>query len=429
MGGNSIPQKEVPMSETAPSSASVPPAPCSSSFSPSSPTSPSPVDAAIATITPDLLTLRKELHRHPELGFQEHHTAEKVAAFLESHGYTVTRGVGGTGVIGLLRGSKPGPTIALRACLDALPIVENSGLDYASENHGVMHACGHDGNMTMVLGAAAVLAALRDTLRGNVTCIFQPAEEETGGAAAMITAGALKNPDVDAIITPHNWHGLAQGVLAVKPGPVLASSDIFKLTIKGTAGHGAWPHLAVDPVVIAADIITHLQRIISREVDPLKTAALSIGKIYGGTAVNIIPETVTLEGTVRAFDPEVRDFIQTRITAVVQNLTQAARADYDLTYDRIMPPVNNHATLTAKAQTILTAAFPAGMVTADFTPGMGCEEFSLFQEQVPGLFLFIGNDADANRIIPIHAPEYIFNDAILPIGVKALCELTLGLTL
>jgi amidohydrolase len=380
----------------------------------------------IAAIKDELVTIRRDLHRYPELGFQEFRTAAKVANYMEKLGFEVRTGIGETGVIGLLRGKNDGPTIGLRACLDALAIEEQSGVEYSSENSGIMHACGHDGNMAIVLGAAKILSQYKEQLNGNVKFIFQPSEEDTGGAAEIIKASGLESPDVDAIVTLHNWPGLKQGVIVVKSGPVMASSDIFQLKIIGTPGHGAWPHLAVDPIVIAADVISQLQHIISREIDPLETAAITIGKISGGTAVNIIPEEVTLDGTVRVFDPEVRDFIQIRIEEIVKGITQAARATFKLIYDRIMPPVKNDARLAAQVYEILKKALEPGMVTDDFTPVMGCEEFALFQEQIPGLFLYIGNDMEGCDMIPIHAPNYVFNDGILVIGVKALCEIVFG---
>jgi amidohydrolase/hippurate hydrolase len=210
------------------------------------------------------------------------------------------------------------------------------------------------------------------------------------------------------------------------PGPVLASCDLFKIEIIGKPGHGAWPHLAVDPIVIAADVISAIQNIVSREINPLSSTVITIGKIYGGTAVNIIPETVTLERTVRTFDSEVRDFIQTRIEEIFMGVTQAARAKYRFTYNVVMPPVNNDGQLSARVYRILSDSFEPGVVINNFTSGMGCEEFSLFQQEVPGLFMFIGNDKEGCGIIPIHAPNYVFNDEILTVGVKALCEIVFG---
>lgn len=373
----------------------------------------------------ELVLLRKELHRFPELGFKEYKTAERITEYLEDLGLKVWTGIGGTGVVGLLEGKYPGRTIALRACLDALAMEECSGVDYVSQNPGIFHGCGHDGNMAMVLGAARILTQYKDELKGNVKFIFQPAEEETGGAQRMIQAGALENPAVDAIIHIHNWHGIKAGVLGVKAGPVLASSDVFKLEIIGRPGHGAWPHLAVDPVVIAADVISALQNIISREIDPLRPALISIGRIHGGTAVNIIPEKVLLEGTVRAYHQDVRDFIEKRLKEIVQGITHSARAEYKIIYDRIMPPAINDQQLTAKAGRLFKEYFPADMVSDDIPSEMGCEEFALFQQEIPGLFIFLGNDREGEEMIPLHDPQYIFNDEILTVGVKALCVLVL----
>lgn len=385
-----------------------------------------PSDFTTTSIKDDLVGTRKALHRIPEVGFQETKTASYVADYLENLGLDVARGVAGTGVVALLRGEQAGPTLALRACLDALAMTECSGVDYASEHPGVFHGCGHDGNMTFVLGAATVLSKHRDRLHGNVKFIFQPSEEETGGAAAIIRAGGLKNPDVDAIIHLHNWHDLEEGVIAIKAGPVLASSDTFRVEIIGSPGHGAWPHLAVDPVVIAADVITGLQKILSREIDPLKPALLTIGRIHGGTAVNIIPKSVVIEGLVRAYHPDVRDHLQTRIEEVVQGITHAARATHQITYHRIMPPVNNDETLAAWATQVLGRLAEPPITLTDATPGgMGAEDFSLYQQDIPGLFLFIGKDQPGCDVVPIHAPNYVFNDETLVVGVSALYALAL----
>ena len=375
----------------------------------------------ISSAKDELVRLRRELHRFPELGFKEHNTAARVAGYMRALGIEVTEGVGGTGVIGLLRGTQPGPAIAIRACLDALPVTEKTGLAYASENEGVMHACGHDGNMVFALGAAKILSGKKELICGNVKFIFQPSEEETGGAAQIIKAGGLESPAVDAIITLHNWHGLRAGAFSVRHGPVLASSDVFKILVTGVPGHGGWPHLAVDPVAAAAEVVLSLQRIISREIDPLQPALISVGRICGGTAVNIIPETVEIDGTVRTYDPGVRDFIEKRITEISKSIAQAARAGCSIDYRRIMPPVSNDRELAKLTAEALVGAFGADMMENDFSAGMGCEEFALFAERIPGVFIFIGNGTDT----PIHSPCYDFNDEIITAGVRALCEIAL----
>ncbi len=384
------------------------------------------LDQEITEIKDELIRMRKDLHRTPEVGFKEYRTAEKVAGYMKDLGLEVQTGISGTGVVGLLKGGYGGQTIGIRACLDALAMDECSGVDYASENKGVFHGCGHDGNMTIALGAAKILSMYKDELKGNVKFIFQPAEEETGGAAALIKAGVLKSPDVDVIMHLHNWHGIREGVIGVKAGPVLASSDVFHLEIIGRPGHGAWPHLTVDPVVVAAEVISAIQRIISREIDPIKPALITIGKIHGGTAVNIISEKATIEGTVRAYHQEVRDFIAGRLEEVVNGITQSARAMYKLTYNKIMPPANNDPQLTAKVSRILEDSFEPGMITDNIPSEMGCEEFALFQQEIPGLFLFLGKDKQGEPIVPIHDPKYIFSDETLTIGVKALCEIVLN---
>jgi amidohydrolase len=383
------------------------------------------LDREIAAIYDELVRMRKDFHRFPEVGFKEYRTAGKVAEYMRNLGFEVQTGIGGTGVVGLLRGKNEGPTIGIRACLDALAMEECSGVDYASENEGVFHGCGHDGNMTIVLGAAKILSQYKDQIKGNVKFVFQPAEEETGGAAAVIEAGVLQNPAVDVIVHIHNWHGLREGVIGVKAGPVLASSDVFHLDIIGKPGHGAWPHMTVDPVVVAADVISAIQNIISREIDPVKPALITIGKIQGGTAVNIIPEKITLDGTVRAYHEDVRDFIAVRLEEVVNGITQSARAAYQLTYNRIMPPAYNDPQLTAKVTRILKDSLAPGMVTADIPSEMGCEEFALFQQEIPGLFIFLGKDRAGEPIVPIHNPKHIFNDETLAVGVKVLCEIVL----
>lgn len=384
------------------------------------------LDQKIAEILPELMGLRMDLHRIPEKGFAEHKTARLVSDYLRDLGLQVTTGIAGTGVLGLLKGSRPGPTLAIRTCLDGLEMEERSGVSYSSEHTGLFHGCGHDGNMTMALGAARILSEMKDRLPGTVKFIFQPSEEETGGAVAMIAAGVLEDPSVDAIFHIHNWHGLKRHALGIRGGSVLASSDVFRLTVTGRPGHGAWPHLSVDPVVVAADLISAIQRIVSRETDPMKPALITIGRIQGGSAVNIIPESVTLEGTVRAYHEDVRAFIAHRLEEVADGVTRSARASYDLSFQRIMPPAVNDPQLADKVRRILQGDFGNDQVTPDMTGAMGCEEFALFQEKIPGLFLFLGKDIEGEPVVPLHDPRYVFPDSILSTGVKAYCDIVLN---
>lgn len=392
----------------------------------------SKLDQQISQINDELLNLRHDLHRQPELGFQEFKTAEKVAAYLKDLELEVQTGVGGaTGVVGLLRGpnSGGGPVFGIRACLDALAIEEDSGLPFSSEIPGCMHGCGHDGNMTITLGAAKVLSRLKDELPGSVKFIFQPAEEDTGGSPKMVAAGVLANPDVDVIVTPHNWPRLKQGKIALVPGPSMASSDIFQLEVIGVAGHGAWPHQSVDPIVLASQVVLGLQTIVSRNVDPMVPAIVSIGRISGGVATNNVPESVMLEGTVRTYDAAARDLIQRRIEEVAKGIALAGGGSCRLSYQRMMPPLVNDPEFVAWATETLNKELPngeiKGVVTNELELSLGCEEFSVFSDLIPGIFMYFGNDAPGDDF-PLHSPDYKFNDANLPLGVKALCTLALS---
>ena len=384
------------------------------------------LERAVEEIRDELRALRRDLHRHPEPGFAEYYTSEKVANYLKECGYEVTAGIGGTGVIGVLYGAHAGPTFALRACLDALEIPEETGVDYASEIPGRMHACGHDGNMAVVLGAAKILARYKNVLNGNIKAIFQPSEENTGGAAKMVEAGGLKKPDVDVIITPHIWHDVPKGKLGLRPGPVMASSDLFTLNVDGVAGHGAWPHMAVDPLPVAAELILALQRIVSREIDPMLPACVSIGKMEYGTAANVVSKSVVMHGTVRTFDRDARDFMQKRIGEISESVARSARASCTMEYVRVMPPLVNDPAFVEFSTEVLVRAFGGETIIADYPATMGCEEFSVYLEHVPGLFLLLGSRDPKEPIIEIHNPKFLFPEECLPIGVRALCEIALN---
>ena len=245
----------------------------------------------------------------------------------------------------------------------------------------------------------------------------------------MVEAGCLKNPDVDAIITPHIWHEVPKCCIGMKPGPVMASGDLFTLKVHGTAGHGAWPHLCVDPLPVAAELILALQKIVSREVDPMTPACLTIGKVEYGAAANIVADTVTLYGAVRTFDPGVRDFIEKRIEEIADGVTRSSRASYSLEYSRVMPPLSNDPELVSSAAAVLKKALGEDRVTADYPSNMGCEEFSVFLDHVPGIFMLIGShEPDSSPVIEIHNPRFLFPLECLPVGVRALCEIALNYT-
>jgi len=380
----------------------------------------------IVEIEDEIIKVRRDLHKIPEVGFKEYKTTEYVAGYLEDCGYDVTIGPGDTGVVGLIKGKEEGKTIALRACLDALEVEEKGDLEYKSCQAGMMHACGHDGNMAVTLGAAKLAAEFKDRLKGNVKVIFQSSEENTGGAAAMIKAGVLENPHVDAIITPHIWNEPEFGAIGMRKGIVMASSDLFSIRVKGVPGHGAWPQAAVDPIPVAAEIVTSLQRLVSREIDPMKPCVLSIGKIEGGKAANIISEYVDIYGTVRAFDNEVRDHIENRISGLVESIAEANRATCIVKYDRVMPPINNNPEFVEDVGVYIKDLFPEITVTEEYPINMGCEEFSLFQEKVPGIFMLIGNHKPEEELIPLHNPGFYWHEENLVVGVKALTAVVFG---
>ena len=264
-----------------------------------------------------------------------------------------------------------------------------------------------------------------DELKSHVKVIFQPSEENTGGAARIIAAGGLHDPEVDAILTLHTWHRIPAGQMVVVSGSPMASSDLFELEIIGEAGHGAWPNLAVDPLPIAAEVVLALQKLISREKDPMKAAIISLGKIEGGAAPNIISQSVKIWGTVRTFDEDLRQFLQRRIAEVTAGITSASRATYRLDYQCIMPPMKNDPALAAFVERTLRAILPAEQVSSAFEPVMGCEEFSLFQQHVPGLFLYIGNATPESMDVAVHSPVFNFNDEIIETGVRSLVETAL----
>jgi hippurate hydrolase len=297
-----------------------------------------PIINRIADFHPEMTQWRHQIHAHPETAFEEHKTAAFVAERLESFGITVERGIAGTGVIGTLRGSVEGRrAIALRADMDALHIIEQNPFSHASQERGRMHACGHDGHTAMLLGAAKHLAETRN-FAGTIHFIFQPAEENEGGARVMIEEGVLEKYPVDAVYGMHNWPEMPAGRFAIRSGPMMAAFDIFEITIRGRGGHAAMPHLAVDPVVVAAQVVNGLQTIASRNTHPLESAVVSVTQIHGGDTWNVIPETVVLRGTTRSFSPAVRDQMEPRMRRIADGACRSYGAEMELTYERRYPP-------------------------------------------------------------------------------------------
>jgi len=376
-----------------------------------------PVVNRIADFQADMAGWRRDLHAHPETAFEEHRTADIVARLLESFGIAIERGVARTGVIGTLSGSRPGGrAIALRADMDALPIDEKNGFAHASQHHGRMHACGHDGHTAMLLGAAKYLAETRN-FAGTVHFIFQPAEENEGGARVMVEEGVLERYPVEAVYGMHNWPGLPAGQFAIRPGPMMAAFDIFEITVAGRGAHAAMPHLGVDPVVAAAQIVGALQTIASRNVDPLAGVVVSVTQIHGGDTWNVIPDEVVLRGTTRSFDPAVREALEPAIRRVAEGACAALGASMTMRYERRYPPTVNSPAETEMAAATAAALVGGDNVRGDLLPSMGAEDFAWFLENKPGAYIWIGNGAGAGQAM-LHNPHYDFNDEILPLGAS-----------
>src|SRR5215207_4448283 len=376
-----------------------------------------PVVNRIADFQAEMAGWRRDLHAHPETAFEERRTADIVARLLESFGIAIERGVARTGVIGTLRGSRAGGrAIALRADMDALPIEEKNGFAHASQHHGRMHACGHDGHTAMLLGAAKYLAETRN-FAGTVHFIFQPAEENEGGARVMVEEGVLERYPVEAVYGMHNWPGLPAGQFAIRPGPMMAAFDIFEITVAGRGAHAAMPHLGVDPVVAAAQIVGALQTIASRNVDPLAGAVVSVTQIHGGDTWNVIPDEVVLRGTTRSFDPAVRDGLEPAIRRVAEGACAALGASMAMRYERRYPPTVNSPAETEVAAATAAALVGGDNVRRDLLPSMGAEDFAWFLESTPGAYIWIGNRAGADQAM-LHNPHYDFNDEILPLGAS-----------
>ena len=363
-------------------------------------------------------SLRRDFHIHPELGFREFRTAGIVAKELESLGIEVTKGVGKTGVVGLLEGTKPGPTLLLRFDMDALPILEETGAEYASQNEGVMHACGHDGHTAIGLTVAKILHAHRHQLHGTIKFCFQPSEEgnngeETGGAEMMMRDGLLESPNVDMSLALHIWNEKPLGWLGVTKGPVMAGGDIFNVRIIGKGGHGAIPDMTVDPVVAAANIVNALQTIVSRNVAPLDTAVVSVTSIHGGTAFNVIPPEVNLEGTLRSFDTGVRQKVIERFEQIVRGVGEGMGCQVEVNIKRITPPLVNNELVTFKIQETAQRVLPESNLDTGYQT-MTAEDMAYMQEKVPGCFFFVGsNDKSRHLDYGHHHPKFDFNEEAL----------------
>ena len=368
-----------------------------------------------------LTAIRRDIHAHPELAFEERRTAELVARHLEALGIETHRGIGGTGVVGVVRGRRGLRAIGLRADMDALPITERNEFAHKSTIQGCMHACGHDGHTTMLLGAAEALAARRD-FDGTVYLIFQPAEEGEGGAPAMIADGLFERFPMEAVFGMHNWPGMEAGTFAIHSGPVMASADRFDIRFTGVGAHAAMPHLGVDPVVAGAAFVQAAQTLVSRVLDPIDAGVVSVTQFHAGEAYNVIPDRAELCGTVRTFSAEVRDRLERGLRQVAEGIAQSHGVEVDFQFRRGYPPTINTAAEAALCAEAARAVAGPERVFTDRRPSMGAEDFAYFLEHKPGAYVWVGNGPGEGGCM-LHNPHYDFDDEVLPAGVAYWCAL------
>ncbi len=399
------------------------------------PQAPPDLSTRVAQLTrevmPSVIQWRRDFHAHPELSNREERTAAKVAGYLRAMGIDqIKTGVAHHGVVALIRGRREGPTVALRADMDALPIVEQTGLPFASQNPGVMHACGHDTHTAMLLGVASVLAQVRDQIPGSVKLIFQPAEEgapagETGGAGLMVRENVLADPEVAAIFALHVNPELNTGTLGYRPGAAMAASDYFQVTVTGKQSHAAMPWQGVDPIVASAAIITAIQTIHSRGIDARKPVVVSVGTVQGGTAWNIIPGQVALQGTIRTYDADVRTKVLEQFRRIVEHTALAHGATAQVTLRSYGPAVWNDLELGQRMKpTLLRTAGQRNVIEVE--PMMGSEDFAFFAQKKPGLYFFLGvQNKEAHATGALHTPTVVIDEGALPLGVRTLATLAI----
>jgi amidohydrolase len=402
------------------------------------PTHQEAITSAVERLAPEIVELRHQIHRNPELGNREFETAALVAAYLRALGFDeVTENVAHTGVVGILRGGRPGDVVAVRADMDALPVTEATGYPFAStvrteylgQEVGVMHACGHDVHTAVQLGVASVLVSMRDRIPGTIKFIFQPAEEgpppgEEGGADLMVAEGVFDDPRPSAVFGLHTFAEMALGRLGYTPGPAFAAVDHFTVRIIGQQAHGAYPHQGVDPVVMASQAVLALQTIRSRNLSPLAPSVVTVGIVRGGTRFNIIPDEVLLEGTVRTYAPDIRDTVERRMDEILAGVTLAGGGEYELVYDRGTPATINDVSLAAQMAPTLARAVGEDQVDV-LEPTMGGEDFAYFANEVPGFFFRLGMVKPGTESGGHHTPDFRADDGAVAIGMRAMSNLLL----
>ncbi|MFQ6101015.1 MAG: M20 family metallopeptidase [Anaerolineae bacterium] len=369
-----------------------------------------------------LVAWRRDFHMHPELGFQEHRSARVIARRLRELGYQVQTGVADTGVVGLLEGRRLGPVVMARFDMDALPITEENEADYASQNPGVMHACGHDGHMAIGLGVATLMTQHRDEMAGTLKLIFQPGEESANGAEAMVEEGVLENPRPDVFLAAHVWNEKQVGTIDVTPGAVMAAAEKWTCTVRGKGGHGALPHQTADPIVATAQIVTALQTVVSRNISPQEMAVVSVGTVHGGDAFNVIPSQVETSGTIRTYSPQVRETVLQRVREVIEGVAAACGAEAELEIIPLTPAVINDAGIAEVVRAAAEVVVGLENVSSDVRT-MGSEDAAFFIQEVPGCYFFLGSaNAERGLDAPHHNSRFDFDEGALPLGVAVMMQ-------
>ncbi len=372
----------------------------------------------IRSLQAQLVTWRRQLHQRPELGFREQLTAEFITGKLTQWQIPHETGIAKTGIVATIEGNRPGRVLAIRADMDALPIQEQNDVPYKSQHDGLMHACGHDGHVTIALGTAYYLSGHRD-FSGSVKIIFQPAEEGPGGAKPMIEAGVLKNPDVDSIIGLHLWNNLPLGTVGVRTGALMAAVETFELTISGKGGHGAIPQQTIDSIVVGAQVVTALQTIVARNIDPIESAVVTVGEFHSGSACNVIAASARLKGTVRYFNPKYTGYFKQRIEQIVGGICQAHGATYELNYQSLYPPVVNDGAIADLVRSVAETVIESPLGVVPNCQTMGGEDMSFFLQAVPGCYFFLGSaNSQIGLDYPHHHPRFDFDETALGMGVE-----------
>lgn len=369
-----------------------------------------------------IIQLRRDLHRIPETAYTEKKTSAYIANYLNNLKLEVKTGIARYGVVGLMKTGRPGPTLMIRADMDALPLKENTGLAFASEHEGAMHACGHDAHMAMVLGAATVFNTLKDEISGNIKFLFQPAEEGPGGAEPMIKAGVMESPKVDYSIGCHVWPDIPEGTIGVRPGPFMAAMDRFDIKIKGKGGHGAMPHLSVDALEVGTQVVNALQRIVSRKMDPLEPTVVTIGTFHAGTAFNIIPAEAEMSGTTRTFNPDIWNSWEARIAKVVRGVCDSMGCDFELKFSKGYPVTINDASMAEIVRGCAAKVVGEDRVVVP-RKTLGGEDFAYYLQRSQGCYFALGVGRDG--AVPVHNPAFDFNEDVMLLGMETHCRIGL----